>query len=54
MAAPSKKPTDKNTPGSRSYTGPNKDLNTDMPLSEKDEVKKAEERTAKAAKRSSK
>ena len=54
MPTPSKKSTSKNTPGSKSYTGPNKDLNTDMPLSEKDEVKKAEERTAKSTKKSSK
>ncbi|MDB5285086.1 MAG: hypothetical protein JWR05_35 [Mucilaginibacter sp.] len=54
MTPASKKSTDKKTPGSKSYTGPNKDLNTDMPLSEKDEVKKAEERMAKAAKKSSK
>jgi hypothetical protein len=54
MAPASKKSTDKKTPGSKSYTGPNKDLNTDMPLSEKDEVKKAEERIAKATKKPSK
>lgn len=53
MTPASKKTKDK-TPGSKSYTGPNKDLNTDMPLSEKDEVKKAEERIAKATKKSSK
>jgi hypothetical protein len=53
MTPASKKPKDK-TPGSKSYTGPNKDLHTEMPLSEKDEVKKAEERVAKATKKSSK
>ena len=51
MAAVSKKSTDKSTQGSKSYTGPNKDLNTEMPLSEKDEVKKAEDRVAKATKK---
>ncbi|MDB5063514.1 MAG: hypothetical protein JWP67_3357 [Mucilaginibacter sp.] len=54
MTPSSKKSTDKKTPGSKSYTGPNKDLHTEMPLSEKDEVKKAEERVAKAVKKSSK
>jgi hypothetical protein len=54
MTPTSKKSTDKKTPGSNSYTSPNKDLHTDMPLSEKDEVKKAEERMTKAAKKSSK
>ena len=53
MTPTSKKSTDKKTPGSKSYTGPNKDLNTEMPLSEKDEVKKAEERIAKATKKAS-
>ena len=50
MTSASKKSKDKKTPGSKSYTGPNKDLHTAMPLSEKDEVKKAEEIIAKATK----
>ncbi|WP_374949386.1 hypothetical protein [Mucilaginibacter sp.] len=53
MAADSKN-TQQPTPGSKSYTGLNKDLNTEMPLSEKDEVKKAEDRIAKSTKKPAK
>ena len=54
MATSTKKPASTGAPGSKSYTGPNKDLNTQMPLSEKDEVKKAEERMNKSVKKSAK
>ena len=43
--ATSEKATTKSTPSS------NNDLETEMPLSEKDEVKKAERKTTKAAKK---
>lgn len=54
MTASQKKTENLNTPDAKSYTGKDKDLNTDMPLSEKDEVKKAEDRVAKSTKKSGK
>ncbi|MBD1392704.1 hypothetical protein [Mucilaginibacter glaciei] len=50
MTASPKKSSKQSTPDAKSYTGRDNYLNTEMPLSEKDEVKKAEERIAKSTK----
>lgn len=54
MTTSTKKTNVQNTPDAKSYTGKDKDLNTEMPLSEKDEVKRAEDRIARSTKKGSK
>jgi hypothetical protein len=52
MATSNKKPAaPKKAPG-KAVSSTNNNLETDMPLSEKDEVKKAEQNTASSAKKS--
>jgi hypothetical protein len=52
MTTSQKKPTAPKKAVSKSSSSDNKDLETEAPLSEKDEVKKAERRMNKAAKKS--
>jgi alkyl sulfatase BDS1-like metallo-beta-lactamase superfamily hydrolase len=52
MATSQKKPTASKKTATKSLSSDNNDLETELPLSEKDEVKKAERRTNKAAKKS--
>lgn len=50
MAANTERPEIKKAGATKTASGSKKDLETDMPLSEKDEVKKAEERINKPTK----
>jgi hypothetical protein len=52
MTTSQKKPAVPKKAATKSSSSDNNDLETDFPLSEKDEVKKAERRTTKAAKKS--
>lgn len=50
MTTSTKKPAAKSMQHSKPYTGTDQELNTQMPLSEKDEVKRAEKKMNKVAK----
>jgi len=52
MTTSQKKPAASKKTATKSLSSNNNDLETEFPLSEKDEVKKAERRTNKAAKKS--
>ena len=52
MTTAPKKPESTKKPNTKTAPQPNKELETDMPLSEKDEVKRAEQNTGKPAQKS--